>query len=249
MAPLRISSDQAVPFAPPIALIDPAARARRFYFPCKRLVDVVLAASLVLLLLPVLTLIAIAIKLDTPGPVFFVQSRVGVRRRREHGRICWDVREFPFYKFRSMAAGADQSIHKAYVRAFAQGRLDDADTSERAAFKLRHDPRITRTGRILRRASLDELPQLFNVLKGEMSLVGPRPVPPYEVAEYRGRDAERLAAVPGITGLWQVNGRGEVPFAEMIRMDREYVHRQSLWLDFTILLATIPVVLSGRGAR
>ena len=104
-------------------------------------------------------------------------------------------------------------------------------------------------GRLLRTTSLDELPQLLNVLRGEMSLVGPRPVPPYEVAEYTESDTERLAALPGITGLWQVKGRAEVPFGEMIRMDREYVHRQSLWLDLQILVATIPAVLSGRGAK
>ena len=118
-----------------------------------------------------------------------------------------------------------------------------------APFKLTHDPRVTRVGRLLRRTSLDELPQLFNVLKGEMSLVGPRPVPPYEVAQYHEPDAERLAAVPGITGLWQVNGRGDVPFAEMIRLDREYVRNQTVWLDLKILLATIPAIVSGRGAK
>jgi lipopolysaccharide/colanic/teichoic acid biosynthesis glycosyltransferase len=147
-----------------------------------------------------------------------------------------------------MVDGADQSLHAEYVRAFVEGRVDAGDGGD-AAFKLAHDPRVTRVGRILRRTSLDELPQLFNVLKGEMSLVGPRPVPPYEVAQYRESDAERLAALPGITGLWQVDGRGTVPFDEMIRMDREYVRNQTVWLDLKILAATIPAILSGRGAR
>ncbi|MGH9896190.1 MAG: sugar transferase, partial [bacterium] len=118
-----------------------------------------------------------------------------------------------------------------------------------ARFKLSNDPRVTRVGRVLRRMSLDELPQLFNVLKGEMSLVGPRPVPLYEVAEYGESDTERLAALPGITGLWQVRGRAEIPFSEMVRLDCEYVRNQSLWLDLKILAATIPAVVSGRGAR
>jgi lipopolysaccharide/colanic/teichoic acid biosynthesis glycosyltransferase len=220
---------------------------RALYYSCKRLIDLVLASLLLLLLLPLILLIAAATKLDTPGPVFFVHERVGVKRRAEEGRTRWEPRTFAFYKFRSMVAGAEQSRHEQYVRAFVQGRLE-ALTGTSAKFKLAHDPRVTRVGRILRRTSLDELPQLFNVLKGDMSLVGPRPVPAYEVAQYRESDTERLTALPGITGLWQVNGRGEVPFPEMMRMDHEYVRHQSLWLDFKILIATIPAVLSGRGA-
>jgi lipopolysaccharide/colanic/teichoic acid biosynthesis glycosyltransferase len=221
---------------------------RELYFLCKRLIDFVLAAVLLLPLLPLMVIIAVAITLDTPGPVFFVQERVGARRRSAGGRTQWNVRTFAFYKFRSMVAGADQSLHAEHVRTLAEGRLDPGDGAN-ATFKLAHDPRVTRVGRILRRTSLDELPQLFNVLKGDMSLVGPRPVPTYEVAQYRGSDAERLAALPGITGFWQVRGRGEVTFAEMIRMDREYVRNQTVWLDLKILIATIPAILSGRGAR
>jgi len=221
---------------------------RELYFLCKRLIDVVLTVLLLLLLLPLMVVIAVAITLDTPGPVFFVQERVGVRRRSEQGRTFWETRTFPFYKFRSMAAGADQSLHAEHVRAFVEGRVNAVEGGK-AKFKLAHDPRVTRVGRILRRTSLDELPQLFNVLKGEMSLVGPRPVPTYEVAQYRESDTERLMALPGITGLWQVGGRGEVPFSEMIRMDRDYVRNQTVWLDLKILVATLPAVLSGRGAR
>jgi exopolysaccharide production protein ExoY len=180
--------------------------------------------------------------------VFFVHQRVGVKRRSEAGRTKWEVREFPFYKFRSMVHGADQSLHQGHIRAFVQGQLPIRD-GVCAKFKIANDVRITRVGRVLRRTSLDELPQLLNVLRGEMSLVGPRPVPSYEVAEYQASEMERLAALPGITGLWQVNGRGEVPFSEMIRLDRDYVRNQSLWLDFKILAATIPAVVSGRGAK
>ena len=221
---------------------------RALYFLCKRLFDLVLASLLLLLLMPLMLLIAFAIKLDTSGPVVFVQERVGVQRRSERGRTRWELRTFAFYKFRSMVAGTDQSLHEEHVRAFVQGRLGAGD-GETARFKLTYDPRVTRVGRILRRTSLDELPQLFNVIKGDMSLVGPRPVPRYEVGEYRGSDAERLTAPPGITGLWQVRGRGAVPFSEMVRMDREYVRNQSFWLDMKILAATIPAVISGRGAR
>ena len=229
-----------------IALTADGERGR--YFFGKRLIDLGLTVMLLVPLLPVMAIIAVAIKLETQGPVLFVQERIGSRRRSAGGRTHWTVRKFAFYKFRSMVAGADQSLHAEHVRAFVEGRVDAGDGGD-ATFKLAHDPRVTRVGRILRRTSLDELPQLFNVLKGEMSLVGPRPVPPYEVAQYRESDAERLAALPGITGLWQVNGRGAVPFDEMIRMDREYVRNQTVWLDLKILAATIPAILSGRGAR
>jgi lipopolysaccharide/colanic/teichoic acid biosynthesis glycosyltransferase len=226
----------------------PVDKDRALYFQCKRVIDVVLASLLLLFLLPLILLIAVAIKLDTPGPVIFTQQRVGARRQSEEGRIRWGVRTFAFYKFRSMRAGTDQSLHQEHIRAFVHGRLKASDGAT-AAFKLTRDPRVTRVGAILRRTSLDELPQLFNVLTGDMSLVGPRPVPPYEVAEYRAADTERLTAPPGITGLWQVNGRGELSFAEMVRLDCEYVRHSSLWLDFKILLATLPAVLSGRGAK
>jgi lipopolysaccharide/colanic/teichoic acid biosynthesis glycosyltransferase len=221
---------------------------RELYFFCKRLIDILLSGLALLLLLPLMLLIAIAIAVDSPGPIFFVQDRVGVRRRSAGGRTHWEIRRFPFYKFRSMVADADQSLHVQHVRAFVQGRIDSSERTS-APFKLAHDPRVTRVGRILRRTSLDELPQLFNVLKGEMSLVGPRPVPPYEMAQYQEADAERLAAMPGITGMWQVYGRGDVSFPEMIRMDREYVRNQTVWLDLKIIFATIPAILSGRGAK
>jgi len=243
----RVERRARVPSPPPVIALTVDGD-REMHFLCKRLFDVVLTIAALVVLLPLMILIAIAIMVDSPGPVLFVQERVGVRRRSEEGRTHWEIRRFPFYKFRSMVAGADQSLHMAHVRAFVEGRLEGANGTG-APFKLTHDPRVTRVGRLLRRTSLDELPQLFNVLKGEMSLVGPRPVPPYEVAQYHEPDAERLAAVPGITGLWQVNGRGDVPFAEMIRLDREYVRNQTVWLDLKILFATIPAIVSGRGAK
>jgi lipopolysaccharide/colanic/teichoic acid biosynthesis glycosyltransferase len=144
---------------------------------------------------------------------------------------------------------ADESVHQAYIRAFVAGSLGKPDESQ-TPYKLTGDPRVTRVGRILRKTSLDELPQCFNVLRGEMSLVGPRPVPVYEVAEYREAwHHERLATLPGITGLWQVKGRCQVAFEDMIRLDLEYVRNQSLWLDLKIMFLTIPAALSGQGAE
>jgi lipopolysaccharide/colanic/teichoic acid biosynthesis glycosyltransferase len=147
-----------------------------------------------------------------------------------------------------MRQNSDQSLHQAYIKEFVEGQAapSDADGSK---FKLTNDPRVTRIGRFIRKTSLDELPQLLNVLKGEMSLVGPRPVPTYEVAAYRAWHHERLAALPGITGIWQVQGRCQVPFEEMIRMDIDYVRRQSPWLDLKLLFLTIPAVVSGEGAE
>ncbi len=223
-------------------------RNRELYFLCKRLIDVALSAVLLVLVTPLLCVIALAIRLETAGPVLFVQDRAGVRRRVTRGRTTWEIGRFRCFKFRSMVAGADDAVHREYIRAFVHGQLTPAG-GEGATFKLAQDNRITRVGRLLRRTSLDELPQLLNVLRGDMSLVGPRPVPLYEAAEYTKSEVERLAALPGITGLWQVKGRGAVPFGEMVSMDREYVRRQSLRLDLQILIETIPVVLWGRGAR
>ena len=221
---------------------------RDFQFTCKRGMDVILAGSLLILLLPALLLIALLIKLDSPGPIIFRQERVGAKRKRFGRRVVWATQNFTFYKFRSMVQNADSSAHEAYIRDFVSGNAQASELNG-GKFKLTNDPRVTRVGRLLRKASLDELPQLFNVLKGDMSLVGPRPVPPYEVACYRDRDYQRLAALPGITGLWQVNGRCQVPFEKMIEMDLEYIRRASIWLDLKILFLTIPAVLSGRGAE
>lgn len=225
-----------------------ATWANDLFFVTKRLLDVVIASSMLLLLAPVLLIIALLIKLDDPGPVIFAQDRVGARRRGKGARAAWEIQTFRVYKFRSMVHNADETIHQAYIKAFVNGSAQAAEAGG-PKFKLRNDPRITRVGRVLRKTSLDELPQLVNVLKGEMSLVGPRPVPMYEVAEYQDWHRERLAALPGITGLWQVKGRCQVSFEGMIQLDIEYVRRKSLWLDLWLLLLTIPAVLNGRGAE
>ena len=220
---------------------------QRIYFWCKRLFDVLLAAGLAIGLFPLMVVIAVLIKLDSPGPVLFIHDRVGVKRRTRGDRIVWVLRSFAFYKFRSMVTNADQSLHESYIRDFREGHIDGSENGN--GFKLNNDSRVTRLGRILRRTSLDELPQLINVLKGDMSLVGPRPVPLYEAALYADHHYERLTALPGLTGLWQIKGRCQVPFEEMLRMDIEYARRAGPWLDAKILLSTIPAVLSGRGAR
>jgi lipopolysaccharide/colanic/teichoic acid biosynthesis glycosyltransferase len=214
----------------------------------KRLMDILLAAALVILLLPLLLLIALLIKFDSPGPVIFTQERVGAKRQRFGNHRFWVVQSFTFYKFRSMVRDADPSVHEAYIKEFVLGRAQPSVESG-GKFKLINDPRVTRVGRFLRKFSLDELPQLLNVLKGDMSLVGPRPVPPYEVAGYQARHHNRFAAWPGITGWWQVKGRCRVSFEEMIRMDVDYIRNASLWLDLKILFLTIPAVLSRRGAE
>jgi lipopolysaccharide/colanic/teichoic acid biosynthesis glycosyltransferase len=224
-------------------------RDSELYYRCKRFMDVCITSLGLLLLLPLLLLIAVVIKLDSPGPVFFRQERVGSRRRTRDGEPIWEIQNFRIWKFRTMYKDVDDSLHREYIRAFVGGTLE-ASANANSKFKLANDPRITRAGQFLRRTSIDELPQLFNVLRGEMSLVGPRPVPEYEVAEYREAwQHERLAALPGVTGLWQVMGRGEVPFEEMVRLDLDYIRCQSLWLDIKILVLTIPAVLTGRGAE
>jgi lipopolysaccharide/colanic/teichoic acid biosynthesis glycosyltransferase len=223
-----------------------AARPTVAYHVAKRVLDVVGAAVLLMALAPLLVVVALLIKLDSPGPVVFVQRRVTVKASLL-GRRRSRLRTFRMVKFRTMRTDADPSLHEAHIRAFASGALAE-DTSGRARFKLANDDRITRVGRYLRRTSLDELPQLFNVLLGEMSLVGPRPLPLYEVAQYGDEARERFLAVPGITGQWQVSGRCDLSFTEMVAIDVEYVRHRSLLTDLRILALTLPAVLSGRGA-
>ena len=193
----------------------------------KRSMDLAIATTVLVLAAPLMLLIALAIKLDSPGPVLFRQTRIG-----KGGK------PFTLYKFRSMVDGADRQ-QEALRRATGRSAL---------LFKLRDDPRVTRVGRFLRRTSLDELPQFFNVLKGEMSVVGPRPPVPEEVAEYQDWHLQRLLVTPGLTGLWQVNGRSDLTFDEMVRLDLYYVENWSPWLDLKVILRTVPVVLTGRGA-
>jgi exopolysaccharide biosynthesis polyprenyl glycosylphosphotransferase len=196
-------------------------------FALKRAFDLIGAVLLVLVLSPLMLLAALAIKLSSRGPVFYRSYRPGI------GGKC-----FPCLKFRTMVAGAEQ----------LQDRLEEQNEMGGALFKMRSDPRVTRVGRFLRRWSLDELPQLFNVLRGEMSLVGPRPLPQRDYDRLDDWHRKRYLVLPGMTGLWQVSGRSELDFDELVRLDFLYLERWSVFLDLTIILKTIPAVIRARGA-
>lgn len=206
------------------------------YLRGKRLLDIIIIVLLLPLLGPLLVTIAMAISMDSEGPIFFRQKRVGL-----HGQ------EFTLLKFRSMYADNDDALHRAAVQQFIQGKQINPDNHNANRYKLTADRRVTRVGRFIRRTGLDELPQCFNVLRGEMALVGPRPPLPYEVELYSSRDRLRLSGKPGLTGLWQVYGRSRVPFRTMVEMDIAYLQSQSLLLDLKLLLLTIPVMLFARG--
>jgi lipopolysaccharide/colanic/teichoic acid biosynthesis glycosyltransferase len=195
----------------------------------KRAIDIAAATAGLVALSPLFAAVAAAIKLTDGGPVLFWQSRVG----------RWG-REFPFPKFRSMVVNAE----KLKDTLLAQNQHG----GDGVTFKMKRDPRVTWIGRIIRKLSVDELPQLWCVLKGDMSLVGPRPPVPREVAKYTLADRRRLDATPGLTCIWQVSGRGDIPFAQQVQLDVQYIESQSVWLDIKLLLKTVPAVLAGRGA-
>ena len=216
---------------------EPLSDAERFL---KRASDLVISAIALIILSPVWLIISLLIKFDSRGAVLFKQERVGM-----------DGRIFLCYKFRTMKADADENIHREAYRKNIEGLEEaNAGNDEKPVFgKVKDDPRITKIGRILRRTSLDELPQFLNVLRGEMSIVGARPPIPYEVEEYDLKHRRRLDMKPGITGLWQVSGRNRLTFEEMVRIDLYYIENWSLWLDLKIILLTLPAVLRGDGAR
>ncbi|MEM7127343.1 MAG: sugar transferase [Chloroflexota bacterium] len=214
------------------------------YYYVKRLLDVTIALFTLIVLLPFLVVIALLIKLDSHGPIFFIQTRVGSKRRVEEGKVYWAPTEFSIVKFRTMRNNADESLHKKQVQAFVEGTLAKTDEGK-VQTKIYDDPRITRFGHILRKTNLDEIPQLFNILRGEMSMVGPRPVPPYEAAYYTEHHLMRLTALPGITGLWQIKGRGHTGFEEMMHLDLLYIQDCSFWFDLKIMIQTIPAALRG----
>jgi lipopolysaccharide/colanic/teichoic acid biosynthesis glycosyltransferase len=217
-----------------------SVKRKRFLLAIKRFFDLVLSTAALILCSPLFLLIAIAIKATSKGPVFFRQKRIG-----QYGR------QFVFLKFRSMYVNNNEQIHREFVTDLIAGKADgDAQRSDdQDCYKIKDDHRITRVGGFLRRTSLDELPQLLNVLKGEMSLVGPRPAIPYEVEVYQTWHRQRvLAAKPGITGIWQVAGRSRVKFDEMVRMDLRYAMTWSPWLDLKILMLTPRAVIRGTGA-
>lgn len=205
----------------------PEIKESRAYIIVKRFMDIVAALLLFILFLPIIPVVAILIKLDSPGPVLFRQKRIG-----KNGK------EFDFYKFRSMIDDAEEVI----------GTLRPLSTDNGPIFKLKNDPRVTPVGRFLRRSSLDELPQLINVLKGEMSVVGPRPNLPSEVSHYLSWQKRRLDVTPGITCFWQIAGRSHIGFQEWMRLDLEYIRKRSVMTDLKIMIMTIPAVIARKGA-
>ncbi len=200
----------------------------------KRLMDIAFSAAGLLAISPVLLVLGILVKLDSPGGMFFVQERVGLNGRT-----------FRMIKFRSMRADSDPAIHKAFLEKMIQdgGEHHELDANGKPVYKIVKDPRITRFGQFIRKTSIDELPQLFNVLRGDMSLVGPRPPIQYEVDAYKDWHMKRLYIRPGLTGLWQVSGRNRLSFDQMVQLDIAYIEQWSLWTDIKILFRTIPVVL------
>ena len=202
----------------------------------KRMFDLLIASCLVCLLLPVLLVVWLLVRTTSPGRVMFRQTRIG-----RYGR------PFVMYKFRTMHAGSGDELHREYVR-----RLLTEDHppvgGAKGLYKLESDPRITRVGRLLRRTSLDELPQLLNVVKGDMSLVGPRPALPYEAELFSTAHRTRFLVAPGVTGLWQIGGRSKLPMQQGLDLDVEYVRRQSFRLDLWILIKTVPAVFTADGA-
>jgi lipopolysaccharide/colanic/teichoic acid biosynthesis glycosyltransferase len=195
----------------------------------KRALDLLVVVPALLLLLPLFAAVALAIRLHDGGPALFWQRRVGR-----------DGAEFDFPKFRSMRLDAE-AVRQQLLAANQHG-------AQGVTFKMKRDPRITPIGRLIRRTSIDELPQLWCVLRGTMSLVGPRPPLVCEVARYTPADRQRLRVTPGLTCIWQVNGRSEVPFAQQVEMDLDYIRKPSLWADVRLLLKTLPAVIRGRGA-
>jgi lipopolysaccharide/colanic/teichoic acid biosynthesis glycosyltransferase len=193
-----------------------------------RLFDLFVAAMALLILAPLLLIVVCCIVIDSPGAIFYSQKRVGI-----NGRI------FKFWKFRSMVVNAEQQN---------DALISDRGIADSVRFKMKQDPRITRVGKFIRKYSIDELPQLWNVLKGDMSLVGPRPPVPKEVNIYSSSDRRRIRIIPGITCIWQVSGRSEIPFEEQVKLDEDYILSASFWTNIKLLLRTIPAVLFGKGA-
>lgn len=194
----------------------------------KRLIDIVLVFSTMPLILPIIGIAAFFIKLESKGPVFFKQKRVG-----KNGE------EFNFYKLRSMIIDAEKT---------KKDLIKENESRDGVIFKMKDDPRVTKVGKFIRKYSIDELPQLFNVLKGDMSMVGPRPPVPSEVKEYTSDDRKRLAVTPGITCIWQVSGRSLIPFKKQVQMDKDYISKISFFEDMKLLFKTVPAIVSGNGA-
>jgi lipopolysaccharide/colanic/teichoic acid biosynthesis glycosyltransferase len=209
-----------------------------WYDPSKRVLDVCVALVVLVVFAPLWLAIALAVRLSSPGPVLFRRDDV----------VGKDGRTFTIFKFRTMYDQCDQTPHLQALARFVAGEASTVGEDRAAVFKVVNDERVTSVGRWLRRSGLDEIPQFLNVLRGEMSIVGPRPSIETECAAYTDQQRRRLSVRPGITGLYQTTARGRAPLSEMIRIDLEYIDRRSLWLDVTIMVRTVPVMLTGRGS-
>ena len=206
------------------------------YLRAKRVLDITFTLLILLPLCIVVGVVAALIRLDSKGPILFRQKRVGRQGV-----------EFEMFKFRSMYANCDDATHREAIKYYVNGATLNGGVGAENPYKLVNDPRITRVGRFIRKMSIDELPQFINVLRGEMSLVGPRPSLAYEVETYSLRDHLRLCGKPGLTGTWQIYGRSRVTFSEMVEMDIAYLQKQSMWQDLKLIALTLPVMLQGRG--
>ena len=211
-------------------------RVDKGYLRVKRVLDLVFTILILIPLFIVIAIIAVLIRIDSKGPIFFRQKRIGMNGV-----------EFDLFKLRSMYVDSDDSVHRESIKQYMNGAALNGKENSGILYKLVDDPRVTRVGRFIRKYSIDELPQFINVLRGEMTLVGPRPPLPYEVEEYSPRDMIRLSGKPGLTGTWQVYGRSRVPFKEMVEMDIEYLGEQSILQDIKLIALTLPVMLQGRG--
>ncbi len=248
--PLESSSTEAHKASCELHLI-PDQGQRRFYFLCKRLLDILFAGIALVVLSPLILLVALLVKFESPGPIIFKQERIHPIRHGGSQGGPSGIKTFTFFKFRTMYESCNSNPHRDYLQTFilkdkkekAENHCDDSHIR-----KIADDPRVTHLGRFLRKSSLDEFPQLWNVIKGDMTLVGPRPELPYAIEFYEPWHRKRLEATPGITGLWQVTSRSIADFDEMVRMDAWYIEHQSLWLDLLILIKTPFAVLSTRGA-
>jgi lipopolysaccharide/colanic/teichoic acid biosynthesis glycosyltransferase len=206
------------------------------YIVTKRVADIIIAGLLLIALSPLMVIVAAVVALDTPGPVLFRQRRIGE-----------DGQPFDMLKFRSMRHNVSADTHRLAIKQYMSGQKLNTSRTTDAPYKLGNDSRITRIGKFIRKTSIDELPQLWNVIKGDMSMVGPRPPIPYEVDLYSARAMERLHGKPGLTGPWQVYGRGTVTFDEMIEMDIGYLSQRSIWYDLKLIALTAPVAILGVG--
>jgi lipopolysaccharide/colanic/teichoic acid biosynthesis glycosyltransferase len=225
---------------------------RKLYFSIKRVMDIIITSVLLLFLSPLILIICLGILIYSPGPIFYIQERLGAKRTNYKDKIFWKKQKFNCYKFRTMRVNSDSAIHEAYIKALIEDnkeKMSELQGGTSEIRKLVSDPRVTRPGKFLRKLSLDELPQFWNVLRGDMSLVGPRPAIPYEVEMYKPWYNRRLEAQPGITGLQQVTARCTASFDEQVKLDIEYIERQSIWLDLLIMIKTPFVVLSTKGAE